>query len=290
MLAYFYLISATVVSTVISIMSATFSRRNRTKSNISSIYNVLVTLSAASVWGIFYFSDFTFDPKVILYSLGYGVFYIIAMSGLYKALASGSVSLTAFVKQLSLIAVAIWGFLFWNAAIETTVVIGLVLIVAALYLCFKPDKDTHTKPLTFKWVIFASMLLVGNAGCSIIQKMQQTEFEGSHGNMLMFFGCFSSVLFCTAKFIRGPRCKIAELDKRSLLCPVFGGISSALLGKCFILLINSPMSESVFFPCIAVGGLILTTVYSFVVYRERLRVHQWIGLAVGAVALVFLNI
>lgn len=289
-MAYLYLLCAMCSSALISISSSSFTRKNWRLSNVSTTYNVFVTFSASFTWGILYLTDFSFDPRVLLFSLAYGAFYTVAMLGLYNALRTGSVSLTAFIKQLSLISVAIWGFIFWNSSITTNIVIGMVLIVAALYLCFKPDKDSHTKAVTLKWAIFALMLLVGNTGCSVLQKTEQNMFDKQHGNMLMFFGCLCSFFVCLVMYWRGKRCKLSEINKASLVFPFLGGLGSALVNLFTLLLIKSTMSESVFFPGIAVGGLIATTVYSVIFCREKLRGHQWAGLAVGAVALVFLNL
>jgi drug/metabolite transporter (DMT)-like permease len=55
-------------------------------------------------------------------------------------------------------------------------------------------------------------------------------------------------------------------------------------------MLSTTLLESVIFPGIAVGGFMLTTAFSVIVYRERLRKEQWVGLAIGAVALVFLNL
>ena len=290
MTAYLFLLGAICCSAIISIVSSAYSQKNAGTSNISGIYNVIVTLSASFIWGVFYISELTFEPGVLLYSLGYGIFYTMAFTGLYGALASGPVSLTAFAKQLSLLAVAVWGYIFWHFEVEVNVIVGMVLIVGALYLCFKPEKGTHTKPVTLKWLIFALMLIGGNAGCSILQKMQQAKYNSEHGDMMMFFGCLLSMLVCVVMYFTKKQCRISEIKKASLLFPVIGGLSSGLMNLFFILLINSPLSESVFFPCIAVGGLILTTVYSVVFCRERLMPHQWVGLAISAVALVFLNL
>jgi len=205
-------------------------------------------------------------------------------------LACGSVSLTAFVKQLSLIAVAFWGFFFWDTPLSVTTIIGMVLIVAALYLCFKPDKAHHGERVSLKWVIFSLMLLVGNAGCSITQKYQQKLFDAQHGNMFMFFGVLISVFVSLIMYLRGKKCRLRDISKVSLVFPILGGISSGFLNLFILLLINSTMSESIIFPGIAVGGLIFTTIYSLAVYREELYPRQWAGLGVGALALVFLNL
>ena len=50
------------------------------------------------------------------------------------------------------------------------------------------------------------------------------------------------------------------------------------------------MSPVILYPGMAVGGLMLTVLFSFFGFKERLRPLQWCGLAAGAVALVLLNL
>ncbi|MBQ8868129.1 MAG: EamA family transporter [Oscillospiraceae bacterium] len=286
---YIYLIGAALLSAAMSVVNMAFKRRNWGAENTSSFYNLLVSISAFVTWGVFFALDGSFDIRVILYSATYGIFYAMALIGLFKALEYGSASLTSFIKQLSLIAVSIWGFIFWKTPLTVTVVIGLVLIVIALYLCFKPDRN-HAVKTSVKWVVFALLLLVGNAGCSIIQKYQQAAFDTKYGSTLMFFGIGFATIFCLAKYLKDKKPDFKMLSKSSLVLPVVSGISSALLNNFIILMLSTALSESVIFPVIAVGGMILTTLFSVLVYKERLGKLEWAGLAVGAVALVFLNV
>ncbi|MBQ7010405.1 MAG: EamA family transporter [Clostridia bacterium] len=289
-MAYLYLIGAVCSSAMLSIMSSLFGRQNAKHKNVSYFYSAIVACIAFASWGIISVSDAEFSPRVILYSLIYGLFYTAAMIGMFKAYQVGSVSLTAFVKQLSLIGVAIWGFLFWNTPLTVNVAIGLVFVGLALCFCFKPNKDGTEKIVSAKWVLFAFMLLVGNAGCSIIQKYQQSAFDGNCGNAFMFFAAGIAFACSVLFYFCNERCRINEISKRTLLYPITGGISSALLNFFIMRLIASPLSESIVFPGIAAGGLILTTVFSTVCYRERLHRYQWLGLGIGVIALIFLNI
>ena len=56
------------------------------------------------------------------------------------------------------------------------------------------------------------------------------------------------------------------------------------------ILLNMDMSTSIIYPTLAVGGLIVTLVFSVFAFKERLRPAQWCGIAVGCIALVMLNI
>lgn len=216
------------------------------------------------------------------------------MIGHIKALKSGSVAMTAFIKQLSLVCVSFWGFAFWNTPLTTNTLIGLILIAIALSLCFftgnKKANSSSTPAITLKWLFYAVILIIGNAGCSIVQRYEQMAFDGKHGSMLMVFGPLFSALTCLLLFLREEKPNWQEVVKSSWHLPTAAGISSAVLNLFIILMVSTTLSPSVIYPGIAVGGLTITTLSSVVFFRERLKNSQWIGLGVGVVALIFLNI
>lgn len=286
---YIFLLFSMCSSAALSVMSSLFGRKNPDVKNSSGIYTAILTASAFLTWGIICWYEGGFNLSVIPYSLLFGILYTLALIGMFKAYQTGSVSLTAFIKQLSLIGVAFWGLVFWNNPLSTNIILGLILVVIALYLCFKPDK-TDSKKTTTKWLLYALMLLVGNAGCSIVQKYQQLGFDSNFKSLFMFFGTgvsfISSLIICFNK----NQCKLKDIKKKTVIYPIIGGISSALLNLFILILISSTLSESIIFPGIAIGGLIFTLLFSFVVYHEKLRRCQWLGLAIGIIALTFLNL
>ena len=193
---YLLLFIAIFSSAMLSIMSKIFSKLNEKSKNISPFYLMVVTFSALVSWGIVCIVGGEFSFGVIGFSLAYGVFYTLAMTGMFNAYKTGSTSLTAFVKQLSLIGVAFWGFVFWETPLEVNVLIGIALIIVALYLCFRKDKEEEAPVVSLKWVMFSGMLLVGNMGSSIVQKYQQTVYGGRQGNAFMFFGVCMAFAVC----------------------------------------------------------------------------------------------
>lgn len=286
---YIFLVLTVFASASLSIMSTLFTRKNASVANVTPFYTIIVAVSAFASWGVIYVTDFSFDAWVLLYSLGYAIFYVMAITGLFGALDTGFVSLTAFIKQLSLITAAVWGFIFWDTPFTLNIGIGFALIVIALYLCFKPQKENE-KNVTFKWVFNALLLIVGNGGSMVIQKYQQLHYDGKHGSMLMFFAMGIACIACAIRYIIKGRCRLSELSRVSLVFPIISGMSSAIFNMLIIILLSTTIPESVIFPTAAVGGMLLTSGFSVVCYRERLQARQWVGLIVGAAALVFLNI
>ena len=54
------------------------------------------------------------------------------------------------------------------------------------------------------------------------------------------------------------------------------------------LYLSGVMDSAVFFPIVNGGGLVLTTVAAFLLFKEKLTKKQWVGLIVGICAVVFL--
>ena len=287
---YLYLGLAIITSAMLSIMSSLFGKKNEGIQNISPLYSLIAVLSACVCWGFFAIFNPAFKFAILGYSLLYGIFYSIAMIGMFLAYKNGSTPLTAFIKQLSFICVAVWGFIFWKNPITVTITIGLILVIVALLLCFAKNKSGEKSVVTLKWIIFAAMLLVGNSGCSIVQKYQQLKFDGKYRDTFMFFALLTALIFCAIMYFRKNRCKLKSIKKSYLTFPILAGFSSAIVNLFIMLLMRSSLSESIVFPGIAVGGLGLTLLFSAVYYREKLTTRQWCGLLVGTVALVFLNL
>lgn len=287
---FFYLFLAMVFSAMITFAGRFYDNAPANGTEPPALYSALVALFAALSWGILWCGDFSFALGVLPYSLLYGLGYTSFTIGLLGAIKTGSTSLTALIKQASLVGVSFWGFAFWGAPITLQCCIGIALLLVSLPLCLltkETKSDSHHLP---KWLLFSAMIVVGNAGCSIVQRYQQMAFNYQHKNMFMFFGVLFSFFACALLVLR-PLAKhpVALFGKRTVF-PAMAGMSSALSNVFILLLIKKEMSSSVLYPGIAVGGLMITTIVAFSVFRERLRPLQWIGLVIGAVGLVLLNL
>lgn len=134
------------------------------------------------------------------------------------------------------------------------------------------------------------MITIGNAGCSIVQRYQQTAFDYQHKNMFMFFGVFFAAITCFLLALKEPRDNWSVAFKTSWVFPCLAGFGTVLCNVFILLLIKYNMSPVIIYPGVAAGGLMFTILISIACFREKLRFAQWCGLLVGAVALVLLNL
>ena len=70
---------------------------------------------------------------------------------------------------------------------------------------------------------------------------------------------------------------------------IAGGVGVALNNQ-INLYLSGVVASAVFFPIVNGGGLILITAASVVLFREKLTIRQWIGLALGIAATLLLCI
>lgn len=56
-----------------------------------------------------------------------------------------------------------------------------------------------------------------------------------------------------------------------------------------VLVLSNKMPASVMFPVISAGGVLLSALVSVMIYKEKLSAWQWLGIILGIIAIVALN-
>lgn len=286
---YIYLMLAVVMCSSSSICGKYFHRKAGAYRDNGIFYNFMLMISVFVGWGILYAINFSFDSGVLLYSAMFAACYAACQFGTIHALKHGPATLTALFNSLSLILTAIWGLIFWNAKLTVFVVTGLILVVCSITLCVY-SKQQGEKSISPKWLFYVSLAFLGNAGCSIVQRTQQMQYGGQHGNMLMLFATGICALLYLFIFSGSDKRDTRVMLKCAWWVPVCAGLCNLILNLMAILLASTELSPSLIYPLIGVGGLSIVTVFSLVVFKEKMSRRQWLGVAVGAAAVVLLSI
>ncbi len=288
-MAYLFLIGAVLCNALSSIFGKAYNLKTAGNKGASSIYNLFQMLGSLVVWCIIFFVEFKFEVSVLPYALLFAAFFTISLIGVINALKTGLVALTTLMISLSLILTTIWGFIFWSAPITPIVIIGLLLVVVAIILCLYV-KNTDGKKFSVKWLIFILMAFFGNAGCTIAQRTQQIAFDGQYGGMLMMFASLFSLVACFVFYLIGDKSETKVILNKSWYIPISSGIGNALLNYFVILLASSTLSPSLIYPVIGVGSLAIVIITSRYIFKEKLKIYQYVGILIGAVATVLLSI
>lgn len=129
----------------------------------------------------------------------------------------------------------------------------------------------------------------GNGSCSAIQKVQQIDFNGLYKNELMIvaLSIVTLTLFIISLFAE--RKSIAFNIKKGYILFLISGLANGLVNL-LVLVLSSKMPASVMFPVISAGGIITTALVSIFIYKEKLSKYQIIGLTLGIMSVITLNL
>lgn len=285
---YLYLISSVFFSASSSVFGTYFNRRNEGKKDTSAFYNFLLMASVFVCWSVYYAFDFGFNAKVLPYSLLFAFCYTLCNLGIINALKNGPSTLTSLFVSLSMLLTTIWGFIFWGDKVTVPVAIGLCLVVVSMSLCLYTGKED--KKISLKWLLFVVLAFLGNAGCSIVQRTQQMQFDGEYAGMLMAFATLFSCVVCCLIWLKSNKSDSKTMLKGSWHFPVVAGAANMLLNYFVILLALTNLSPSLIYPVIGVGSLAVVIMFSLFAFKEKLKWWQWLGLGIGAVATLLLSI
>ena len=286
---YIYLIISVFMSASSSVFGKIFNERTEGKKDATIFYNFLFIISACVCWAILCIFDSSFEVNVLWYSVLFAICYTVFNIGSINALKHGPASLTALLICLSLLVTTIWGFIFWNAELTVYVVIGLIFVVCSICLCLY-TKGNEEKLISWKWIFYVALAFFGNAGCAIVQRTQQLQHNGQHANMFMLFAMILSVATYLIVYLKSNREHSSVLLKTSWWGPVCAGVCNVVLNLFAMLMVSTELSPSLIYPVIGAGGLIVVTLFSLFVFKEKMRWWQWLGIAIGVIAVVLLSI
>ena len=168
----------------------------------------------------------------------------------------------------------------------------MVLLAVSLFLINKKEntKNNENKSkITLKWIIYVLISFAGNGMCSIVQKAQQTAFDGNYKNEFMIVALGLAVVILAVICIATERDNIRFYAHSGWHLAAICGLLVGLVNL-FVMLLSGRMAASLMFPMISAGGIIITYAFSRWVYKEELTKAQFWGMVMGTASIVFLNI
>ncbi len=235
-----------------------------------------------------------FSWSILPHAIGFAATYSLSIIFSFLAIKEGPLSLTSLVSSYSLLIPTVYGLIAWGEDFSLLLFVGIVLLIISIFLIrFEPKADENTakdeKRLTPKWLLYVSLSFIGGGGCSAVQKGQQLAFKGAYKNEFMIVALaitFVVVMICAFCFEK--RCVPLYIKRGALLYSICGAANGGV--NYMVMVLSLRMPASVMFPIISAGGVLAAAILSMTVYKERLSGLQKLGLLLGILAIVVLNI
>ena len=210
-----------------------------------------------------------------------------------KALGNGSSSIVTLIYSCGFLVPIFYGLIFWGEEVSIYQWLGVALILASLTLIvFKTEKSSAI----LTWLPFAILAMLGSGINAIFQKTHQySEFADELPFFLVFALLFSTLFTGAASLvISGKGGSPAQLTKKqrmmkNIVIPICLGICVGMLN--FLnLSLSGRLPSVILFPVSNIGGLILTSVISGIIYKDKPTKRQLVGLITGVIAILMVGI
>ncbi len=283
---YLLLALTTVCLSAQSVFTKQYGQKN---TNAPIIYTVMSALSAMLFFLTASGFKLVFDPVTVLYAFFFAVSYAAALLGLTIALVCGPLSLSSLIESYSLIIPTLFGIAFLGEPVKATMLVGFVLLVVSLFAVNYIKEDGTGKKLSKKWVVSIAVAFAGNGMCSTVQKLQQVATGGAYKNEFMVYALLMAAVMLMIAAVFSEKGRIKPSVKVGAGLAVATGLANGIVNL-LVMVLGGRMSISLLFPVISAGGIILSSLVSIFLYKEKLSKLQLTGVAIGVISIVFLNL
>ena len=230
----------------------------------------------------------TFNAETFGWSVAFAAAYSVSVITSMLAIRWGPLSLTSLIISCSLIIPTLFGLLFLGEAVSEWLILGIVLLLASLLLV-NIERKTSERKITLRWGICILLAFIGNGACSTVQKLQQIASGGRYKNELMILALLITiVVMATLSGITERKHVFTQL-RRGFGYYTICGLANGVVNYLALVLANR-MPASVMFPVISAGGVVLAALIAIFIYKEKLQPQQWLGMLLGTLAIILLNL
>lgn len=238
--------------------------------------------------------DELFDISLFSFvlSIFFGLSVAITQVMQAQAMGSGFSSLVTLIYSCGFLMPIFYGLAFWDEQVSNFQWIGVALIVIALCLILCKGERGQS---IIKWLPFAIIAMLGSGINAIFQKTHQYSAFAQELPLFLVCSLFFSSLFTgvATLFIRESKenykSSKTQNNLKVLVVPIFLGICVSLLNL-LNLNLSGKIPSIVLFPVYNVGSLILTSVISAIIYKDKPTKKQGIGLAIGIIGILMVGI
>jgi len=252
------------------------------------IFTAMVSLFSMLFFVITDKGGFDFRAEMIPYGIVSGIFYCSASFLTFIALGCGPFALSMLILSYSGVFSIACGIFLLNDDVDVFTILGIALIFISLFLN-RAEKNKDNKSASLKWLICIGLSFFGSGMFGVMQKLQQVRFNNKVTSeyMIVTLG-FSAITLFIIGFIKDYK-NIGHIFK-------YGGLYSSLAGvsngttNFLSLMANTMLPLSIASPVKSGTKIILAFVLSVVVFKEKFLRRQVVGVIIGAIALILLNV
>ena len=221
----------------------------------------------------------------ILYGVIYGILLIASQWAFAFSLKLGSAAICSVIYSLGFILPTVSGTVFWGEDFTVLHLLGILGAISVILLTAQKDGANHSSNKGFIPFIILAMLASGGLG--IMQKVQQnSEVSNQKGGFLLIA---FTLAFCCSLLPFVLYCKKTAFKIKKSIYPAITGLCFGGANLCNTILAGK-MKSAVFFPIQNISTILLTTLLSALLFKEKATKKTVVILLLGVAIIILFSL
>ena len=181
------------------------------------------------------------------------------------------------------------GTIFFDGSITTWQIVGIVLVLAAIFLSSNVKKE---KNITKAWVVLTIIAAVTNASLGIIQKVQGNAAYHEEQMQFLFWTFFFVLVFNAMALLFNAKVRkiTPTLNLKSRLSWLILLVGVTTVTQHIInLILVAKLPAAVFFPVNSGGRIVILGLVGTFIFKEKLSWRQVTAIIIGILAILLLG-
>ena len=255
------------------------------KRNINTQQAITFNYLTASIIAILLYGNPIFLTDIVnatwIYpTIALGVFFVVMFNIMAKTTQQLGISIASIASKMSLVIPVIAALLFQrNINLSIYNYIGILLALIAIFLTFKKKQKTQKSLKIAVFLFFGAGILD-----SFLDYIREKHLESINDFNLFIILIFFIAFFTGFVIIIFKRNKISF---KNIIGGVLLGIPN-YFSIYFVLLSLESLGGAVVFPVLNIGVVLISTIISFLVYKDNLNKGNWFGIVLACVSIFLL--
>lgn len=265
----------------------------------NGLFSTLIAITFVIVTAV---QGLSFHLPSVTFGALFGFMFVATVSVYYYAMQSGPLSYTTFFFSASMVVPVIFGLFFWSEKLTLPAGIGILLFMGAFY-CISVLGGEKGGKVNVRWIIlcFGTWLLNGLLGC--VSKQHQINMQGSEYQQMMMFSFVFAAIFAlfsaaimTLMDSKKEKTQAKQLVKQDLAImqggrwPLLGAAVGSGAANVIMTYLSSRLPSGYLYPITLGSVVVLVSIFSALVLKEKPSKSGLFGILLGLVAIVVINL
>lgn len=240
------------------------------------------------------------SSETLIFGILFGLGFMLTIIFYNLAISTGPLSYTAFYFAASMLIPTVTGVIAFNEAITVASIVAVILFLGAFYFInVNPDPKNESTKKGDRWLLYCLLTFLLNGLLAVIQKFHQHQMEGTQSSGLMLVGfCSAFVFYLLAYLVQyatGKKHEKLTLSGESAtlrhnVLPMVLLAATSLIGNIIMTFLSGVVPSAYLFPLVQGSVIVSITICSMLLFREKLTTYGKIGITLGVVAIVVINL